>query len=75
MWSGGVIRAEPDLVHDKQPTVKIAMKGLMRLREASAEFSERMQDLYAEAQAEYTADMLEQDDGQDSHGEDSEQGR
>ena len=40
------------------------MKGLLRLRDAGAELSERVQDVYAEAQAEYTAEMFERDDGQ-----------
>ncbi len=51
------------------------MKGLMRLRETGAELSERVQDLYAEAQAEYAAEMLERDDGQVSGHEGSAQGR
>ncbi len=61
---GAVLGAASVLSRGGQPTVKMAMKGLMRLREAGAEFSERAQDLYAEAQAEYAAEMLERDDGQ-----------
>ncbi|MDP9350117.1 MAG: DUF5132 domain-containing protein [Chloroflexota bacterium] len=61
---GAVLGAASALSRGGQPTVKVAMKGMMRLREASAELSERVQDLYAEARAEYTAEMLQRDDGQ-----------
>lgn len=47
-----------------QPAMKSAMKGLLRLRTASAELAERVQDIYAEAEAEYAAETLMQDDDQ-----------
>ena len=45
-----------------QPAVKSAIKGALRMRTASAEFTERVQDLYAEAEAEYRAETLMQED-------------
>lgn len=72
---GAVLGAASALNHGGQPTVKMAMKGLMRLQQAGAEFSERVQDLYAEARAEYTAEMLEHDDSQQAQEADSEQRR
>ncbi len=45
-----------------QPALESAKKGLPRLRTASAEMAERVQDIYAEAEAEYAAETLMQDD-------------
>lgn len=72
---GAVLGAASTLGRGGQPTVKGAMKGLLRMREAGAELSERVQDLYAEAQAEYAAEMLERDDGRTSEHEGFAQGR
>ncbi len=47
-----------------RPAAKSAVKGVLRLRTASAEFSEQLQDIYAEAQSEYAAETDLQDDGQ-----------
>lgn len=47
-----------------RPVAKSAVKGVLRLRTASAELSEQIQDIYAEAEAEYAAETDLQDDGQ-----------
>ncbi len=63
---GAVLGAAFVLKRGTQPAMKSAMKGLLRLRTASAELAERVQDTYAEAEAEYTAETLMQDDDQPS---------
>jgi hypothetical protein len=47
--------------------VKSAVQGVLRLRTASAEFSEQVQDIYAEAQAEYAAETDGHAHGQSLH--------
>ena len=69
---GVVLGAASVLNRGAQPTAKVAMKGLLRLRETGAELSERVQDLYAEAQAEYASELLARDQEQFS-GEAAEQ--
>ena len=59
---GAVLGAASALSRGGQPTAKAAMKGLLRAREVGAELAERVQDLYAEAQAEYAEEMLARDD-------------
>ncbi len=61
---GTVLGAASALNRGGQPTLKLAMKGVMRLQHVAAEFSERVQDLYAEAQAEYASEMLERNGGE-----------
>ncbi len=56
-----------------RPVMKSAAKGVLRLRTASAEISEQIQDIYAEAQAEYAAETDLQDDGQSSRMDDGSQ--
>lgn len=63
---GAVIGAASALSRGGQPTAKAAMKGLLRMREVTAELTERVQDLYAEAQAEYAAEMLAGEDERSS---------
>ncbi len=49
------------LRHGPRPTLKQAMKSALRLRELGAEAAERAQDIYAEAESEYRAEMLSSD--------------
>ncbi len=63
---GAVLGTAFVLKRGAQPAMKSAMKGLLRLRTASAELAERVQDTYAEAEAEYAAETLAQDDEQPS---------
>lgn len=53
---GGVISVATLLRDGPRDTIKTMMKAGMRGREAAAELSEQMQDLYAEAQSERFAD-------------------
>ncbi len=63
---GSVLGAAFVLKRGAQPALKSAMKGLLRLRTVSAEMAERVQDIYAEAEAEYAAETLAKDDDQPS---------
>jgi hypothetical protein len=71
---GAVIGAAAALGRGGQSAVKMAMKRLLRRREGGAPLSEQLQDLYAEAQAEYADRMLERDDWQPFRREGWEQG-
>lgn len=53
---GAVVSVAALLRDGPRRTIKATMKAGMRGREAAAELSEQLQDLYAEAQAERVAD-------------------
>lgn len=59
---GAVVAIASTFKRGPQPTLKAAMKAMLRTRESSADLAERVQDVYAEAQAEYAAESLGRDD-------------
>ncbi len=58
LGAGLVVGAASALKRGVDPTLKAAVKTLLRAREAGAEVAERVQDVYAEAQSEYAAERL-----------------
>ncbi len=65
LGAGLVVGSGSALRRGVQPTVKAAMKTFFRAREAGAELGERVQDVYAEAQSEYAAERLPEEEGQE----------
>jgi hypothetical protein len=55
---GAVVVAGSAIQHGARETLKTAMKGIVRAREAGAEAAEQLQDLYAEAVSEHASERM-----------------